>query len=68
MQLLHDQKTSFGSDRVAHYMQISPHDTWNEDNGNLLAWKHTGHIVTDLLSLSSAKRKKMVKRKEAQTY
>lgn len=36
---LHDQKmwTSFGSNRVAHYMQISPHEFWNEDNGNLLA-------------------------------
>lgn len=48
--------TSFGSNRVAHYMQISPQDLWNEDNGNSLAYAHMGHIVTDLLSLSQAKK------------
>lgn len=37
-------------------MQISPQDLWNEDNGNLLAYAHMGHIVTDLLSLSQAKK------------
>lgn len=50
-------------------MQISPHDLWKEDNGNLLAQKHMGHIVTDLESVFGQKGKKnMVKRKEAHAY
>lgn len=48
-------------------MQISPHDLWNEDNGNLLAIEaHGTHCDRLIESVFGQEREKNGKRKEAQ--